>query len=311
MSEYLQEIVPINKEDLFIILNHPNAKFDYPVHYHPEYEINLVMNCTGTRVVGDSEEAFGPTDLVMTGPSLPHAWKSEDKTNHVITIQFSKEMVHYPMLEKRIFAPIRQLLQDSEHGLSFEGPEQEAIKKQIISLTRMQGFQSVTTFLNILNAMANANRKRLVTGMYEQELGANSKSRRIAKVCEHIDRNLDKELSLSEVAALVNFVIAYFFVWKERISQRSVRSFFRHFIAYNAASVGAYLIKFVAMQGLHFLFVALGWFQDWSSEPVLCNLLGLCFSGVFNFFMSEFVSFGKPGKKKVSEESLEHRVDGE
>jgi AraC-like DNA-binding protein len=204
MSEYLQEIVPINKEDLFIILNHPNAKFDYPVHYHPEYEINLVMNCTGTRVVGDSEEAFGPTDLVMTGPSLPHAWKSEDKTNHVITIQFSKEMVHYPMLEKRIFAPIRQLLQDSEHGLSFEGPEQEAIKKQIISLTRMQGFQSVTTFLNILNAMANANRKRLVTGMYEQELGANSKSRRIAKVCEHIDRNLDKELSLSEVAALVN-----------------------------------------------------------------------------------------------------------
>ena len=204
MSEYLQEIVPINKEDLFIILNHPNAKFDYPVHYHPEYEINLVMNCTGTRVVGDSEEAFGPTDLVMTGPSLPHAWKSEDKTNHVITIQFSKEMVHYPMLEKRIFAPIRQLLQDSEHGLSFEGPEQEAIKKQIISLTRMQGFQSVTTFLNILNAMANANRKRLVTGMYEQELGANSKSRRIAKVCEHIDQNLDKELSLSEVAALVN-----------------------------------------------------------------------------------------------------------
>ena len=68
-----QEIVPIHKEDLFIILNHPNAKFDYPVHYHPEYEINLVMGCTGTRVVGDSEEAFGPTDLVMVGSSRPSA----------------------------------------------------------------------------------------------------------------------------------------------------------------------------------------------------------------------------------------------
>ena len=86
MSEYLQEIVPINKDDLFIILNHPNAKFDYPVHYHPEYEINLVMDCTGTRVVGDSEETFGRSDLVMVGPSLPHAWKSESETNHVITI---------------------------------------------------------------------------------------------------------------------------------------------------------------------------------------------------------------------------------
>lgn len=199
-----QEIVPIHKEDLFIILNHPNAKFDYPVHYHPEYEINLVMGCTGTRVVGDSEEAFGPVDLVMVGPSLPHAWKSEDKTNHVITIQFAKELADYPMLEKRIFAPIRQLLQDSENGLSFEGPEQESIKEQIISLTRMQGFQSVTTFLNILSAMANANRKRLVSGLFESDLGSSSKSRRIAKVCEYIDQNLDKDLSLAEVAGLVN-----------------------------------------------------------------------------------------------------------
>ena len=199
-----QEIVPIHKEDLFIILNHPNAKFDYPVHYHPEYEINLVMGCTGTRVVGDSEEAFGPVDLVMVGPSLPHAWKSEDKTNHVITIQFAKELADYPMLGKRIFAPIRQLLQDSENGLSFEGPEQESIKKKIISLTRMQGFQSVTTFLNILSDMANANRKRLVSGLFESDLGSSSKSRRIAKVCEYIEQNLDKEISLSDVAALVN-----------------------------------------------------------------------------------------------------------
>ena len=199
-----QEIVPIHKEDLFIILNHPNAKFDYPVHYHPEYEINLVMGCTGTRVVGDSEEAFGPVDLVMVGPSLPHAWKSDDKTNHVITIQFAKELADYPMLGKRIVAPIRQLLQDSENGLSFEGPEQESIKKKIISLTRMQGFQSVTTFLNILSDMANANRKRLVSGLFESDLGSSSKSRRIAKVCEYIEQNLDKELSLSDVAALVN-----------------------------------------------------------------------------------------------------------
>ena len=101
MNEFQQEIVPIHKEDLFIILNHPNAKFDYPVHYHPEYEINLVMNCTGTRVVGDSEEEFGDSDLVMVGPSLPHAWKSDSKVNHVITIQFSEDMLNYPMLGKR------------------------------------------------------------------------------------------------------------------------------------------------------------------------------------------------------------------
>lgn len=101
-----------------------------------------------------------------------------------------------------------------------------------------------------------------------------------------------------EVSALTNFVIAYFFVWKERISQRSVRSFFRHFAAYNAACVGAYLLKLAAMQGVHFLFQAQGWLQEWSGEPVLCNLIGMCFSGLFNFIMGEFVIFNKPRKKE-------------
>ncbi|MBR1509902.1 MAG: GtrA family protein [Bacteroidales bacterium] len=100
-----------------------------------------------------------------------------------------------------------------------------------------------------------------------------------------------------EVAAITNFCIAYFFVWKERITNRGTRSFFRHLAGYNATTIGAYLIKLLAMQGIHFIFLHFGWLQDWSFEPVLCNLLGLFFSGSFNFVMSEFVIFNKTGKK--------------
>ena len=108
-----------------------------------------------------------------------------------------------------------------------------------------------------------------------------------------------------EVSAIVNFCIAYFFVWKERVSQRSVRSFFRHLGAYNATCVGAYLLKFVAMQGFHFLFVSLDWLQGRPFEAVLCNILGLFFSGGFNFFMSEFVIFNKQKPKAPQKEREE------
>ena len=102
-----------------------------------------------------------------------------------------------------------------------------------------------------------------------------------------------------EVAAIANFCIAYFFVWTERITQHNTRSFFRHLAAYNAACIGAYILKLIAMQGFHFLFVSLNWLQDSTLEPVLCNLLGLCFSGGFNFFMSEFVIFNKTSKNNT------------
>ena len=52
-------------------------------------------------------------------------------------------------------------------------------------------------------------------------------------------------------------------------------------------------VKLLVMQGVHFLFQSQGWLQDWSGEPVLCNFIGMCFSGLFNFVMGEFVIFGK------------------
>lgn len=101
-----------------------------------------------------------------------------------------------------------------------------------------------------------------------------------------------------EVAAMTNFVIAYFFVWKERVSYHGARSFWRHFAGYNAAGVGAFIIKFIVMQGVHFAFVSMDWLQDYSIEPVICNMIGLCFSGLFNFYMSEFVIFNKKKPEK-------------
>ena len=94
-----------------------------------------------------------------------------------------------------------------------------------------------------------------------------------------------------ELAVLTNFLIAYYFVWRERISQRSTRSFFRHYAGYNATATGVFCIKLLVMQGFHLLMVALGWFQDTNYEPVLCNLLALCISGCFSFVLNEFVVF--------------------
>ena len=151
MTEIQQEICPITGEDLFIILDRPNVKFEYPIHCHPEYEINVVINSNGTRVIGDSEESFSGLDFVMLGPYVSHVWKSEQENNHEITIQFSGDLLNFHIMNKRLFMPIKQLLMDSMQGLHFYGEEAERIKDEIMDLTKMQGFQTATKFLNILS----------------------------------------------------------------------------------------------------------------------------------------------------------------
>ena len=50
MKDIQKEITPISNDDLFIVLNHPDAKFDYPIHYHSDFELNLVLNTYGERI---------------------------------------------------------------------------------------------------------------------------------------------------------------------------------------------------------------------------------------------------------------------
>ena len=206
MKDYQKEITPLADDDLFILLDHPNAKFDYPVHYHSDYEINLVLNDEGTRVFGDSDEKFSSPDLVMLGPNIPHAWKgTRQEGNHVITIQFSEELLNFPILNKRMFASIRQLLIESRRGLTFSNDTKVLIADKILRLTRLQGFHTVLDFLSILYDLSIANKEMLVSNYYDANEALTAfKSRRITKVCDYIEKNFQDSVKLSDVAKLVN-----------------------------------------------------------------------------------------------------------
>lgn len=207
MSVIQCEVTPLIKEDLFVLLNNVKAKFDYPPHYHSDYELNLVMNTSGRRIVGDSVEEFSDGDLVLIGPGVPHAWKAPtDDDTHVVTIQFHEEMYNSFLLTKRVFEPIRELLFRSKRGILYTGDTYHIVKKKILDLSRKRGFTTALDFYSILYDLAIADGQRLLTSpTYDSSLLVRqSKSRRIEKICKYIDENYGKEISLSEIASLVN-----------------------------------------------------------------------------------------------------------
>jgi AraC-like DNA-binding protein len=223
MKEIQQEITPLGADDLFIVLNHRSAKFDYPIHYHSDFEINLVIDTYGKRVVGDSVEDFSTLDLVMIGPHIPHAWLGEiEENNHVVTIQFSDKLLDYPILEKRLFDNIKRLLIESKRGLVFSGKTRRDMRDKILSLTNLQGFQTVLEFFSLLNALSVADRRVLVSNQYDSQLLVRtSKSRRIKLICDHIEQNYHRAINLKEVSAMVNMsdsAFSHFFKKKTNLA---------------------------------------------------------------------------------------------
>ncbi len=95
-----------------------------------------------------------------------------------------------------------------------------------------------------------------------------------------------------EFSVLANFCVAYFFIWRERVTTHTSRSFFRHLGAYNLSSFGVFLFKLGIIQAIHFTFPSL--------DVLLCNLLALCISGGVNFALNEWVIFRDKRYDKIN-----------
>ena len=44
--------------------------FDAPYHFHPEYELTLIVKSEGKRYIGNHVADFSAGDLVLMGPNL-------------------------------------------------------------------------------------------------------------------------------------------------------------------------------------------------------------------------------------------------
>lgn len=87
-----------------------------------------------------------------------------------------------------------------------------------------------------------------------------------------------------ECAVLTNFILSFFFVWKDRVRGQNFIYFIRKYLFYNTSSTGTFLVKL----GMLLLFeVIFGW------HVIFCNLAALCVSGIMNFLMGEWVVFRK------------------
>ena len=197
MKSIQEEITPVESDDLYVVLDHINAKFDYPIHCHEEYEINLILHSDGTHIIGTRQEAFYGMDLIVITPFVPHVWKAREEGNRVITVQFSGKMLEFPMIRLKQFRKIESFLKNIVPAAKYHLSESDPLVQETLALANAKGFDATLAFLHLLNSMAE--REFSVLGDSDSGIRA-SRSRRIAKVMDW--SSFKKHTNLSYISYL-------------------------------------------------------------------------------------------------------------
>jgi AraC-like DNA-binding protein len=207
-TNIIREITPLTQNDCFTIFSRVKKEFSFPLHYHEELELNLIINAKGARrIVGDHIDTIDDMELVLVGPNVYHAWfthQCQSEEIREVTIQWHKDLFEDKLLRRNQLSFIRSMMERSQKGILFSRETIAALAPRILSLNQKNGFDSVLELFSILHDLSiSRNMRTLSDGSFtNQHFTYNS--RRIEKAFEYMNNNYDKPVTLGEVARLVS-----------------------------------------------------------------------------------------------------------
>jgi AraC-like DNA-binding protein len=205
-TKILKEITPLTQSDCFSLFSRSKKEFDFPLHFHEEFELNFIQNADGAkRIVGDHVEEIGNTELVLVGPNLQHGWfthKCKDKVIHEITIQFHRDLFDDKFLNRNQMSFIRTLLRRSSRGVLFSHATTVSIMPRLIQLPQKHGFDSVLELMSILHDLSISRNLRTLSDVSFNTETLSYNSRRIENIMAYVNNNFGENITLGDAAKI-------------------------------------------------------------------------------------------------------------
>lgn len=212
LAQY-EKIIRGNASHSFACRQFDSPGFTTPWHFHPEYELTLIVESRGQRFVGDSIAPFEPGDLVLLGPNLPHCWLNlppvalPSERARSVVVQFSGDLLGRGWLDSPEMARIDALLRErAPRGVRFSGGAAARLSERLRRLPDLDGLDRLLELLKLLDALAKLPRRAAVALASEGFLPALNleQAGRLERVCRFVHQNFQGPIRQTQAAALAH-----------------------------------------------------------------------------------------------------------
>ncbi|MEZ4902340.1 MAG: AraC family transcriptional regulator [Spirosomataceae bacterium] len=210
MKALLFRVPTVNDRSFRVQVDH-GKHFYQNFHFHPEFQLTLIKEGSGTLIVGDCIDRFQPYDLVLLGMNVPHVMLNDTNLgdrkpiNEVIAYSFFKEndfgdfFIKSPEL-----LHISTFLREASYGIRLRCNTSNGLIEEFEKVNQQRPFEQLITLLKILDTLAvSPYSERLSVTAYKQP-SKPIDHQRLEKVFTFILTHYDKDISLEDVSNIAH-----------------------------------------------------------------------------------------------------------
>ncbi len=286
MKPILEKLTTQEPRYSFVLQKDEYDNYPTPWHYHPEYELVLVVKSTGQRIIGDSMEHFKEGDLFFMGPNLPHVFNNGPEyyqgnpklKAEAIVVHFNHDFAGDRFFDLPEMSAVKQLLTNSRWGLKILGRTRKKIAEGMEEMLKESSAQRLLHLLQLLEELSISEEYRMLASMGYVQMAQQEDANKMTKVYDFIMARFRDPITLNEVAHIANLTPQSFC----RFFKSRTRKTFSQFL--NQVRVG-YACKLMSEEHL--------------------NISDICFQSGFN----NLSNFNRQFRKIVNRSPLCYRKE--
>ncbi|MBO6573843.1 MAG: AraC family transcriptional regulator [Rhodothermales bacterium] len=195
-----------NRSIVSYLLELPEFEFNW--HYHPEFELTMILSGRGSRLVGDRAESYRPGDLALLGADLPHSWQSERSSGvcRAVVVQFDATALS-GLCALEEMADVARLLDAASRGLHF--PDGQTLEADLHQLVDASGPSRVSRLIDILGRLTELKTRPLASPGHRPARDDRLKDR-LDTVFRYVAESYTHDVTQARASALVHMTEAAF-----------------------------------------------------------------------------------------------------
>ncbi|WP_431686707.1 helix-turn-helix domain-containing protein [Hahella sp. NBU794] len=184
-------------------------------HVHEEYELHFIVATTGKVFIGDYVGLFGPGQLILTGPRLPHNWISKNDPESEVELRDMLLHFNHDTIEQGIkvipeLSQLLPMLERARSGIEFIGVDLDEVRNRFAEIRDASGLARIVLFFDFMNELAVWPNYRMLSTMQINSKANETMQRKINTVVEYVINNIESPISLQEVSELVGMTDSHF-----------------------------------------------------------------------------------------------------